>query len=277
MYGIGAQLRAERLKRKLALNEIAAETRISVRYLQAIEDEDYERLPGLIFTRSFVRQYAIALRVDPAPLVECLPKLDESMVQLPAPPANPPSSRWGTRPNPVLTSAAWVLLLGGAGVAAYYHFNGFPRLRIEVLPATQTATAQAASKAPVESPPPPDAAPPPEPAPIAAVNPPSVAPPAPVPSEHAVQVVLTALQTAWVQVTADGKPAWTGTLQPNETRAISADDQVRLLTGNAGGVVISLNGKTINPIGPVGQVRSIRLTADGADAPVVRGPAPDPL
>ena len=269
MYGIGAQLRAERLRRKLALNDIAAETRISARYLQAIEDEDYERLPGLVFTRNFVRQYAVALQIDPEPLVERLPKLDESMVQLPVPPAN-----FRSRSNPVLTSAAWILLLGGAGAAAYYHFNGLPRLRIELLPA------QAASKAPAAPPsaatpqPVPDPKRDPDPpaaVPTAAVTAPSVAPPAPAPSDRAVQVVVTARETAWVQMTADGKPAWTGTLHPNETRAISADGQVRVLTGNAGG------GKTLDPLGPPGQVRSVRLTADGPEAPVVRGPAPDPL
>ena len=266
MYGIGAQLRAERLRRKLALSDIAAETRISARYLQAIEDEDYERLPGLVFTRNFVRQYAVALQIDPEPLVERLPKLDESMVQLPVPPANPRSWRWGARSNPVLTSAAWILLLGGAGAAAYYHFNGFPRLRIELLPA------QAASKAPAA--PLPAATPQPVPDPKRDPDPSAAAP---APSDRAVQVVVTARETAWVQMTADGKPAWTGTLHPNETRAISADGQVRVLTGNAGGVTISLNGKTLDPLGPPGQVRSVRLTADGPEAPVVRGPAPDPL
>ena len=280
MYGIGAQLRAERLRRKLALNDIAAETRISARYLQAIEDEDYERLPGLVFTRNFVRQYAVALQIDPEPLVERLPKLDESMVQLPVPPANFRSWRWGARSNPVLTSAAWILLLGGAGAAAYYHFNGLPRLRIELLPA-QAASKALAAPLPAATPQPvpdpkrhPD---PPAAVPTAAVTAPSVAPPAPAPSDRAVQVVVTARETAWVQMTADGKPAWTGTLHPNETRAISADGQVRVLTGNAGGVTISLNGKTLDPLGPPGQVRSVRLTADGPEAPVVRGPAPDPL
>ena len=40
MYGIGAQLRAERLRRNLALDDIARETRISARYLEAIEKHD---------------------------------------------------------------------------------------------------------------------------------------------------------------------------------------------------------------------------------------------
>ncbi len=278
MFGIGAQLREERLRRNLALDDIARQTRIASRYLQAIEAEDYERLPGLVFTRNFVRQYALELQLDPDPLVQRLPKLDESMVQLPDPPARPRRRSWHNRTSPALTSALWLLILGGGGAAAYYHFNGFPRLRIQLLPAAET-TAQAASKtAPaIESRP--------EPpqqeisADQPAANDPLVeisATPAAAPLNRPVQVVVTAHEVAWVQVTADGKTAYTGTLHPNETRAVSADDQVRVLTGNAGALTISLNGRTL---GPVGQVRSVRLTAEGPEFPPAKVAAPeaDPL
>jgi cytoskeletal protein RodZ len=78
-----------------------------------------------------------------------------------------------------------------------------------------------------------------------------------------VQVVLTAREAAWVQVSADGRTAFVGLLHPNDKRTIAADAQVRILTGNAGGLDISLNGKTLDPIGPRGQVRTVRLTAEG--------------
>jgi cytoskeleton protein RodZ len=283
--GIGTQLREERIRRNLALDDIARETRISSRYLQAIETEDYARLPGLVFTRNFVRQYALELKMDPAPLMERLPKLDESMVRLPDPPATSRVRQWNRQSSPVLTSAAWLLLLGGAGVAGYYHFNGLPRLRIELLPSAQT-TAKAASKA-VNSEPRQSSAKAPEPAaiqpePSPAVTPATIAPPAApspeAPSSRAVQVVVTAREPAWVQVTADGKHAFTGTLMPNETKAVSADGQVRVLTGNAGGVTISLNGKTLDPLGPQGQVRSVRLTVDGPEFPAAKTAAvADPL
>lgn len=170
----------------------------------------------------------------------------------------------------------WFLILGGGGAAAYYHFNGFPRLRIQLLPAAET-TAQAASKtAPAE--PPQQAISADQPA----ANDPLVevaAAPAAAPFNRPVQVVVTAHEVAWVQVTADGKTAYTGTLHPNETRAVSADDQVRVLTGNAGALTISLNGRTLDPLGPVGQVRSVRLTAEGPEFPPAKVAAPeaDPL
>jgi flagellar basal body rod protein FlgF len=83
---------------------------------------------------------------------------------------------------------------------------------------------------------------------------------------------MTASETAWVQVSADGKTTFTGTMQSNETKEIEAAEQVKILTGNAGALRISLNGKALDPLGPVGQVRSVRLTAKAPQtAP------PDPL
>ena len=55
---IGEQLRAAREERGIPLREISDQTRIQVRYLEAIETNDYKRLPGGIFNRSFVKAYA---------------------------------------------------------------------------------------------------------------------------------------------------------------------------------------------------------------------------
>src|SRR4029077_6576067 len=55
---IGEQLRLAREGRGVALREISDQTKISVRYLEAIEANDYGRLPGGIFNRSFIKSYA---------------------------------------------------------------------------------------------------------------------------------------------------------------------------------------------------------------------------
>ena len=55
---IGEQLRLAREGRGIPLREISDQTRISVRYLEAIESDDFKRLPGGIFNRSFVKAYA---------------------------------------------------------------------------------------------------------------------------------------------------------------------------------------------------------------------------
>ncbi|HZE68636.1 MAG TPA: helix-turn-helix transcriptional regulator [Pyrinomonadaceae bacterium] len=61
---IGEQLRLAREERGIPLRVISDQTRISVRYLEAIESNDYRRLPGGIFNRSFVRAYARCIGYD---------------------------------------------------------------------------------------------------------------------------------------------------------------------------------------------------------------------
>jgi cytoskeleton protein RodZ len=64
MTSIGATLRSERLRRNLDLRQISEELKISSRFLEAIEAEHFDKLPGGIFTRAFVRQYAQLLGLD---------------------------------------------------------------------------------------------------------------------------------------------------------------------------------------------------------------------
>src|SRR6185295_259348 len=67
---IGEQLRLAREGRGIPLREISDQTRISVHYLEAIESNDYKRLPGGIFNRSFVKAYAKYVGYDEKEAVE---------------------------------------------------------------------------------------------------------------------------------------------------------------------------------------------------------------
>jgi cytoskeletal protein RodZ len=62
-------LRAARQKKGLALADIAGRTKIGVRYLQAIEDGDFEKLPGGLYDLSYMRQYAEAIEYDELELI----------------------------------------------------------------------------------------------------------------------------------------------------------------------------------------------------------------
>jgi cytoskeletal protein RodZ len=255
-FGIGAKLRLERVGKGLAIDDISRDTRIAPRFLEAIETDDYSSLPGLVFTRNFVRQYALILKLDPDPLLAELPKPDESTAPLPTPPLRPRSTYHRDRQRRLMiTSGVWLLLVGGAGVAAYRYLKHSMR-----------AAPQAAANAPKLS--------------VHTASS-SVSPalsPAPSTKTAPVQVSLTAHQPAWVQVSADGRITFIGTLQPNETREVSAAEQVKVLTGNAGALTISLNGKTLESLGPLGQVRVVKLTAEGPQFPP-QSPQPelDPL
>jgi cytoskeletal protein RodZ len=67
---IGEQLRLAREGRGIPLREISEQTRISMHYLEAIETNDYKRLPGGIFNRSFVKAYARYVGYDEKEAVE---------------------------------------------------------------------------------------------------------------------------------------------------------------------------------------------------------------
>ncbi|MES1261205.1 MAG: DUF4115 domain-containing protein, partial [Acidobacteriota bacterium] len=168
----------------------------------------------------------------------------------------------------VLSSFVWLAPAAVASVGAWFYFD-----RAQVNPATsqiENKTQRSAVPAARE----PAAQKPPEPAAPGTAAP--LAAPLPDAAAHAVQVVLKAKEASWVQVVADGKTAFTGMLNPNDSREIEADSLVKVTAGNAGGLEISLNGKSLDPLGPSGQVRTVRLTADGPQ-PVVKTTPPAPL
>jgi cytoskeletal protein RodZ len=249
--GIGGKLRQERLGLGLTIEDISRETKIPSRYLGAIEAEDFESLPSLVFTRNFVRQFALSLKLDPERLLAQLPTQDEVAVKLPDPPARPRSGYHRDRQfRSALTAVAW-LLVASAAAAAWVHLSH------STATSTVAATTASSVAAPVES------------------RPVQTTPAA---AAHTVEVVITAHQPAWVQMSADGKDSFTGVLQADEMKEIGADQQVKLVAGNAGALTILLNGKTLDPLGPVGEVRVVRLTAGGPQFLArSRQPAPDPL
>lgn len=62
-------LRTLRLRAGVSLESIADSTKISMLFLRAIEAEEFQKLPGGIFDTSYIRQYAAAIRCDPAPIL----------------------------------------------------------------------------------------------------------------------------------------------------------------------------------------------------------------
>jgi cytoskeletal protein RodZ len=69
MESLGAELKQAREARGVAMREMATRTKISVTALEALERDDFSRLPGGIFGRSFVRAYAMEVGLDPDAIV----------------------------------------------------------------------------------------------------------------------------------------------------------------------------------------------------------------
>lgn len=66
---IGEQLKAARLKKNLSLDDVQSSTKIQERYLEAIENNNLGILPGDFYVRAFIRQYALAVDLNPEDLL----------------------------------------------------------------------------------------------------------------------------------------------------------------------------------------------------------------
>ena len=77
----------------------------------------------------------------------------------------------------------------------------------------------------------------------------------------AVQVV--ASEETWVSIAVNGRSVFSGILKQNEARTLPGVERAKMVIGNAGGVDVITDGKSIGPIGPRGQVRFVLLSPDG--------------
>lgn len=78
MSELGQWLRETRQARELSLEQVEAETRIRAKFLAAIEEESYGELPGDIYIRGFLRNYALFLGLDPQEVLEKYEKRDSA-------------------------------------------------------------------------------------------------------------------------------------------------------------------------------------------------------
>ena len=70
MSDFGEKLRRARENRKITLREISDSTKINKRYLEALERNDFDSLPGGVFTKGYIRTFAESIGMDPEPLLE---------------------------------------------------------------------------------------------------------------------------------------------------------------------------------------------------------------
>jgi cytoskeleton protein RodZ len=114
---IGTTLREARIRHKIDLTEIEEQTKIRVRYLRALENEEWDLLPGPTYTRSFIRTYALALGLDGERLADDYRRQQEDQLAEPGagrePPALPPlaPAREGSWLGPGLIGASAVAVL----------------------------------------------------------------------------------------------------------------------------------------------------------------------
>ena len=295
MTSVGDTLRQERLRRNVDLQHVSEELKISSRMLEAIEADEYSKLPGGVFAKSFVRQYAALLGLDgeevaaeferavQSPELARVTELKRPQAAISLPRVDGPRFSAGRQRSvlPSLIAVVVVMLICSAVYAWWQRNRQLATVRRETPPvveARRPAPQQSAARKPAAE----QAAQPAAPAapgtlpPAAAPAPPSATPPAFPPGtpqplvadagaagSAAVQVELVVAEPVWVSVRRDGRSIFQGELQPNEIRTVSANTEITLKLGNAGGVTILLNGKAIPQAGPKGQVRTVQLTSGG--------------
>lgn len=271
MAGFGERLRRERELRGIKLEEIAEATKIGVRYLRALEDEDLPRLPGGIFSRGFVRAYAKYLGIDEEQAIaDFVAIAGEAEAHLPDPP-KPPE-------KPVIEAhySRWWLVAALLALIAVLVYLGRKPLRREAenLRAKNTVESAAAPLAPVV----PNAVPvtagtPAQPAGGDAGATPNAGPTpnagataktdVAATSASGVVVELRTTQEAWVEWSVDDGPMQDAVFPPNVEKRIAGNAQVKVKVGNAGAIALTYNGKTLSPLGRDKQVKTVTFTAEG--------------
>jgi cytoskeleton protein RodZ len=302
MSSVGEALRRERLRKDLSLEQISRETKISTRLLEAIEDDRFDLLPGGVFAKSFVRQYARFLGLDEEEMAAEMDRVVNVVGDLPSFTGTPHEpvfkvprvAEWEGmgRPNssvlPALALVVAVMLVCSA-VYAWWQRSRRPAPVTPPMAIAQKAPAPA--KPPEPSPVTPAVATNPETAPKADVSAPPPTPPqeaVPAPLETAnpaatLQVSLTADADDWVRVATDGKVVMSDVLRSGQVKTFAAVEALRIRIGDAGSLQMTVNGKPAGPLGPKGQVRNVEVTRDGVHIlppppkPAPAAPAPEPL
>jgi cytoskeleton protein RodZ len=254
----GDRLQREREMRGVTLEEIAEATKIGTRSLRALEEEDFDKLPGGIFNKGFVRAYARYLGLDEEQAVaDYLAALGEAQAagkttrQEPGANAVAPERdiflpeveeseplRLPLGPIAVVVVVAVLLFSGWR----YYTRNGLPKF-----PHVRAAAQR--------------------PAPPAAK--PAAAADASRPGKNAAPAIagfvvrVKAREDSWLAIVADGKPVMSAVLPKESEKSVHAQQSVVLKIGNTAGVDLFYNDKLVPPQSPDGKVKTIEFTSAG--------------
>jgi cytoskeleton protein RodZ len=222
---LGDELRRRREALGISLNDISESTRIGVRFLKAIEADNFELLPGAIYTRSFVKAYARQVGWDEAEAL-ALYQQETRDAEPPRDADEPPykdeslfirqEPTYGLLPTLLVASAAALVLSTGGW--AIWHYMNRP---------DEPAQAETAEPA---------AAPPVAPAVVTSQ------PPQP-PAQQGLRLSLEATGTCWIKYTADAGQPTQLMMKQGERTNIAANESIELSVGNTQAVALRINDR----------------------------------
>lgn len=251
MATLGQDLKQERELRAISINDIAGQTKISLRYLQALEDDRLDLLPGTFFIKSVLRAYSRSLGVDENRFVnkyhedELLRHEDDKENErrrrdVKRPERKPRKERKErqerSRNARWRWAAVFAVLIAAIAFAAYVFILKPQRDNRPVIP-------RPAAAPPLETPLPP------------ARQEPVADPDDPAKAEE-LKLELTFTAATWIQVAADGQVLMEATKKAGDTAVFQAKKQFLIQTGNAGGFTYMINGRRGVSLGPSGSVRT---------------------
>jgi cytoskeleton protein RodZ len=234
VFEIGNTLREARVRRKLTLQQVEEDTKIRVKYVQAMENEEFDEMPGSTYVMGFLRTYSAYLGLDPDVIVGEYRSRGLRSTEPPEPFGGssiigPPRSHRGR--NTVLFVAVVCLLVLGVIYALGLREGGEPGT-----PATQ-------------------------PEPLGIASPSASATPSPTPSRTAPAAVpgelrISAVADSWVEVRkngATGDSLFSGTVKQGKTRVFVAD-VLWLRLGSPANVRLRVEGRRIKTIAEPGPI-----------------------
>ena len=246
----GERLKRERELREVTLEEVSKATRISARFLQALEEEDWAKLPGGVFGRGFVRTIARYLGLSEESLLaeydlargeSAVPAQPKTEDRIPSPP------KW----IPVVALLVVLLLLAGLVAGGVYSWRKWKSRRLkQQTPATSSQLASPSVGA-------------------AAQQTPAARP---VASQLALNLSTSA--ATHVRVIADDALSLDADLPAGENRHFTAARQFEVAAADSSAVLLELNGVMMPPIGTPGSSGKMVLSAK--DLKQVTGGASQP-
>ena len=267
MPALGERFRAAREARGLTLSDVAEHIRIRSVYLAAIEEENWTAIGAPVYIRGFLRTYARFLGLEPEEVVaEFNSQASAPPPPVPAAPGAPPRTTYladEEPPSRALSPLIWIASLVAVVLIAVVVYNEATfraRQSANALPSNSPTAVASTEGAALAADGTPSAAASASADDGSSANPtqnpsgaPSVSPsPSPLASGSAnLEVRLSA--PSWLRVTVDGNVSMEGTFPAGTVRQFHGKT-ARLRIGNAGGVEVIIDGKSVGKLGAAGDV-----------------------
>lgn len=277
MASFGEELRRERELRDISIKEIAESTNIPARFLEALEQNNFNILPGGAYNRGFIRSYARHIGINVEEMVNAYHQeveRQETTVEAPGKRPAVPAQGQGTGGTAGVVAGVAVLAIAGAFALIYYWAGAAMRPAPAALPAAAAHGVALKAKVKKSGALPSATLPPQTEGTVeAAPAPPGVTPPgataAPtVGVERLVRV--RALETTWVQLTCAGVAQFRGDLWVGSERHFPCREPMFLSADNGGAVECSVDSSDLQLLGERGEMvrdRSIPIQRPAAQVP----------